>query len=295
MSHQDYLDLAPLYALGALDGEDLTKFHEHLSECRECRKIVGEHAEAASGIAAALDPITPPPGLREKLLSKARAAAAKPGPSTPATMKEPLKLPPPQRGTSWAAYLLPVATAASLLAGLLIGWNTAKSPGLQEIVSATERAETAEKAVKSLTARVDAQEEESRRLAEQLTTQVKEAEKALAQLKVDQEFESTCNMIRLKGLDPAKDAGAMVKYSPDRVKIAADKIPALAPGKTVVLWVIRKGAAPQNIGALTRDAHGHIKADMPMALGDTAVIDGFALSHEADARTAAPTEVWLVP
>ncbi len=101
MSHDEFKDLVPLYALGALDGEDLARFRDHVAGCDDCRARLREHERAAVELAASLPPIRPSPGLRARVL----AAAA--GPSRHG------------RAIRWVAGL--AAAAAAVLLAAVIG------------------------------------------------------------------------------------------------------------------------------------------------------------------------------
>ena len=72
MTHEDLKNLASLYALGALDGEDLAQFTGHLSECQECRRLVREYEESSAGLAWALPKESPAVALRERVLAGVR-------------------------------------------------------------------------------------------------------------------------------------------------------------------------------------------------------------------------------
>lgn len=108
MNHQDFELLTQIYALGALDGEDLSRYEAHLRECSRCREEVKDFAEASIGLALALPPETPPAELREKVL-----AQTAPAPPPPLTWRE------RPFSTRWAA-------AAALLLGLFF-WFTLTS------------------------------------------------------------------------------------------------------------------------------------------------------------------------
>ena len=73
MSHDEFRDLVPLYALGALDGEDLARFQDHLAGCDDCRRQLREHERAAAELAASLPPVRPSPELRARVLAAAGA------------------------------------------------------------------------------------------------------------------------------------------------------------------------------------------------------------------------------
>lgn len=67
MSHDELKDLAPIYALGALDGEDLSRFQSHLDGCSECRALVAEHEQAAASLAYSLPETAPSPEVKRRI------------------------------------------------------------------------------------------------------------------------------------------------------------------------------------------------------------------------------------
>ena len=75
MNHEELQDLAALYALGALDGEDLQNFVRHLSTCESCRKLVSEHERVSADLASTLPPGSPRPELRSKILEEVRRSS----------------------------------------------------------------------------------------------------------------------------------------------------------------------------------------------------------------------------
>lgn len=62
----DLHDLAPLYALDALDGDELVAFERHLATCAACRREVDDGRAIAAGFA---EPVEPPPSLRAGVLA----------------------------------------------------------------------------------------------------------------------------------------------------------------------------------------------------------------------------------
>jgi anti-sigma-K factor RskA len=67
MTHEQYDSIAALDAIGAVDAGEASAFHAHLAECPDCRRARDEYAEAASLIARDLDPVTPPPQVRDRI------------------------------------------------------------------------------------------------------------------------------------------------------------------------------------------------------------------------------------
>ena len=75
MTHDELLELTPLYALDALDGDDRARFETHLASCAECARRILEFAEASKGLADALPPRPPSPALKRNILSTIRSSA----------------------------------------------------------------------------------------------------------------------------------------------------------------------------------------------------------------------------
>ncbi|HUY72442.1 MAG TPA: anti-sigma factor [Gaiellaceae bacterium] len=66
-------DLTAAYALDALDPEEREAYEAHLAECERCREEVAEFSSVAASLAHAVEPASPPPALRERILDAARA------------------------------------------------------------------------------------------------------------------------------------------------------------------------------------------------------------------------------
>lgn len=78
MDHDNWLDLVDIYAAGALDGDELSRFEAHLSAgCLHCQARIRETREALAGLSATLEPITPADSVKAKLLE--RIDSEKPG------------------------------------------------------------------------------------------------------------------------------------------------------------------------------------------------------------------------
>jgi len=78
VSHEELLDLADVYALGALDGEELAQFQAHLSAgCAECQTRVKDAGDALAMVPQAITPLTPPDRAKSRLFEQ--IDAEKPG------------------------------------------------------------------------------------------------------------------------------------------------------------------------------------------------------------------------
>ena len=68
MTPQDLEALAPLYALDALDGDDLAAFSEALKTSEPLRALVREYRDAATALPLSMEPAAPSPGIKSRLL-----------------------------------------------------------------------------------------------------------------------------------------------------------------------------------------------------------------------------------
>jgi anti-sigma-K factor RskA len=84
MTHDEWLERAEIYAVGALDGDELARFEAHLaSGCPACERRLRETREALTLLPRSLTPITPPPGVKARLLEQVAAESTWPPPLQP--------------------------------------------------------------------------------------------------------------------------------------------------------------------------------------------------------------------
>lgn len=107
----DLHDLAPLYAVDALEPAERTGFERHLDTCPRCRAEVAEYAEVGASLAAATA-VEPPPELRSAVLSAVHNTPQLPVPAV-ASLQDRRR----RRGRT----LLAAAAAAVLIPGIALG------------------------------------------------------------------------------------------------------------------------------------------------------------------------------
>lgn len=69
MTFEELHELAAAYALGSLDPGETSEFENHLLDCDRCRRDVADYSGVVEELAGA-DSITPPPGLRSRVLDE---------------------------------------------------------------------------------------------------------------------------------------------------------------------------------------------------------------------------------
>ncbi|MEW5977272.1 MAG: anti-sigma factor [Acidobacteriota bacterium] len=112
MSHQRYSELCPIYALGALDGDDLKELVSHLeSRCPECEEQIRFYSNLVARLPEALPDTSLPASLKQRLMEQIQADSEAPGDRdiAPSTLRRQADRP----STRWFPWAL--AAAALLL------------------------------------------------------------------------------------------------------------------------------------------------------------------------------------
>jgi len=69
IGHEQYESIAALDAIGAATPAETNSLVAHLPSCPDCRRARDEYGEAASMIGRDLDPVAPPPQLRDRIFA----------------------------------------------------------------------------------------------------------------------------------------------------------------------------------------------------------------------------------
>ncbi len=121
MTCEELEELAGALALGATSPEETQAAHEHLAACSRPHRSVRELAATAVLLAEAVEPVEPPPDLRDRILAVARGTADRVPRSraerpfrAPAVRGERRPVGPRVRPGWWAAAVLLLALGLSL-------------------------------------------------------------------------------------------------------------------------------------------------------------------------------------
>jgi negative regulator of sigma E activity len=136
--HAATRDLLGAFALGAVDAEEAASVRAHLATCAECQAEMAELWLAVDSLPGTIEPMEPPPALRDRIAAAIAVEAASPAPAPPAPSAAPapdlvptIAPAPPvtapiRRPASFWSRATPWAAAAAILlllsAGLLV-WN----------------------------------------------------------------------------------------------------------------------------------------------------------------------------
>jgi len=262
-AHEPFDELVAGHVLGALEGEDASRFAAHLAGgCAACERAVIDYQEALARAAAAVRE-APPARVRHALLRRvgeAPARRARVG-----------------RALAWTASMALAAGIAAVVSG---SWVRAR---LDQLTGETAglRAE--------LAAQVQTVSELRRKLDEQEKTltlvkaQAAEQERTLALL-----GDPETRLVSLAGLAPRPQAQGRIIWNARAggLLVAAD-LPPPPAGKIYELWAIA-GGQPLPAGLFTVDAEG--KASLTVApLAGVATVDVFAVTLEPAGGVQSPT------
>jgi anti-sigma-K factor RskA len=255
MSHDDDFDtLAAVYAVGALDGAELTRFETHLAEgCAQCEAALREASETLAGVAREAPRAIPPAHVKEALM---RRAAPIPAIGRAAGTR---------RGRlRWLAASAAAAIFVAAFTGMFVAARYEARLGQM----ARETAEIRERLSRDQAA-----------LAAQVATY---------RDVVDLLRDPATRLVTLQGLAPAPAAFARVVWN-DRTGghiFVANLAPAPA-GKAYELWTIGEGA-PRPAGLVTVEASGTGGRRVEPVPGG-APVKVFAVTVEPEGGTPAPT------
>jgi anti-sigma-K factor RskA len=256
--HDELRSQIGAYVLGALTPAELADVRAHLAVCDECAAEARALRPAVDALAWSVDPVNPPAAVRQRILSSISAPAATSTATRPAAASSRSVLP-------W------LAAAASLALAVALGAYTWQLRG---------RVQTLEQQLRDAILQVQAGE----RLTAQVRLVATDAQRQLSVLAAPDVAH-----VDLKGQPVAPQASAHALWSRSRgLVLAASNLPALPPGRTYQLWVLRGANAPISDGWVFKtDASG--RATTMFATPATLPAPtGMAVSIEPDGGSATP-------
>jgi anti-sigma-K factor RskA len=258
-------ELAAVYALGALDGDDLARFEELLrSGDREAASALHEFDATLAELAA--EAADAPTALGEMPPAGAKALVMQRIASAPARAADPVVRPLTPRAPrrSWWPAVWAAAAAAGL-AGIIVGAS----------MSATYEN------------RLQALAREASELKGLLQRQQAEIDRQRAILALIRD--PATQVVALAGLEPAPSARArMIWNAPQGGLLVAAGLPRAPEGKAYQLWAIAGKGAPVSAGVFDVDAEGRGSLTVSPLPG-VAKVDVFAVTLEPAGGLAAPS------
>jgi hypothetical protein len=252
-THDTFDDLAAVYAVSALDGEDLVRFEVHLAEgCSRCAQMLLDSREALAQVALAEPPAVPPAGVRSALLARVAADGTRPARRPPARAS----------WVPWAAATAAVAVVAAMLSGGMVASRYEARLGqmARETAAVRERLQRNEAALRE--------------------------EVAVYRGAVELLRDPATRVVELRGAGPSpKATGRLVWHDTAGGQLFVANLPAAPAGKAYELWTLG-GPAPRPAGLFQVDASGRATHRVEPAPGQA---PKFAVTLEPEAGVPAPT------
>jgi len=233
-SHEAFRDAVAAYALDALDAEERGPFEAHLATCAECQRELAELRRVTAGLGLSVDPIAPPESLKARTLARATAQSQR------ARSAAAIREVEPKRSFSWQW----LAAAASVV--LIVGLSMYAALLRSEVTRLSAAASEAYARADSLREELMSLRRDSVRLMNAVSVL-----SAPDTIKVD-----------LRASPAVPQASGRAYLSAGRgLVFAANRLPALLPGRVYQLWVIAPDSAvPVGAGVFAVDAAGSSSA-----------------------------------
>jgi len=255
MNHEPFETLASVYAVGALDGDDLVRFEAHLRDgCAECEAVVRASTDALAGVAARATPTIPPAHVRDALLRRADASS-RPRPAR-------------FRWVRWATATAAAVVAAAVFTAGVVASRYEKRIGILARETALVR-------------------DQMRREQAALRDEVTRAREVAVLLR-----DPATRVVALNGLAAAPDAsGRIVWHEKAGGQLYVAGLPPAPPGKVYELWTIA-GPTLRPAGVFAVDERG--SASLAVAPVDDGPVNVFAVTVEPAGGVPAPTGPMLL-
>jgi hypothetical protein len=266
MNHETWDAQAAAYALGALDGQELVDFEDHLaSGCDACLATVRESMEALASVGASAGPVAPPELVKAALM---RRIAVDQIAREQAVLRRATELRiarDRQTRRAWLGWAMGAAAAMIVGAFLAGGFVTARYE-----------------------ARLGEMARETARLREQLQREaaVLQVRAVAYQEILDVLRDPATRLVTLQGAGPIPGAaGRLVWNERTGGHLVVANLPPAPEGKIYEAWTIASGK-PSPAGLFQSEASG---AGVHRLKGTGAPVDVFAITIEPAAGVPAPT------
>jgi anti-sigma-K factor RskA len=254
--HEHYRDDLPLYAVGALSGEESEHLQRHLAECSACREDLNDLNYAAAQIALAVEPVAPPANFREQLMVRmGEQRTAQVGPNEG---RQRVSDHPRERRSMW--FWAPAFAALLFALAFVAVWRENR--------------------------RLD---EETRDLSARLATSRETLERAGELIHALTAPDAQHVSLVAAGAKVQPEAEAVYSSRQRSLVLLADHLNPLPAHKIYELWLLpANGSQPLAAGTFKPDERGSAALVLSQ-LGEGVTAKGFAVTVEDEPGSARPT------
>lgn len=254
-THEEFESIAALDAIGAATAEESATLRAHLETCAGCARVLDEYAEAATLLARQLDPVAPPAGVRERIVSDT-------------TGEENLEEAGDNVVDASSRFNWWLATAATLFLALW-GWR--------------------ELAISAAKARIHDQDATIKQLTDENTLLAEQRAKLATEMSALANADTHSITLTGQAASPAASARVFVEPKVRRALVFFYNLPANGDDKSYQLWIIRADQAkPQSAGVFSAAKDGRATVTVDNLPTDVA-IKAFAVTLEPRGGVEQPT------
>jgi anti-sigma-K factor RskA len=262
------------YALGQLSQDERHDVEKHVSECDLCAADLRELAVVMEGIAHSVEPVTPPPALKQRVIA---SLARRP--------QEP-----PRRASEASAVVTPLrhSTSSPVRRGVHPGWLAAAALVILGLGAALYSSFNSRRLLIDDVQQAQAEATDAQERANELRRQLDLTE-GQADLVVSILTAGDMQPVAMAGRENASASVARAFWSPTRgLVIVANDLPVPPPGRIYQVWIIGK-AGPVSAGLLGEQGSGSGMLIAPPPPGLTPGMVTVAVTDEPPGGLAAPS------
>jgi anti-sigma-K factor RskA len=269
-----WLEHTAAYALGALDESERAGFEAHLATCDTCKAEVRELREVAGILATTAAQVTPPPGLRDRIMSDVRVVR----PMSSASTADDGQVPPSTKSAPTAvARVEPGVRGRSGVLPRVLPWITAIAASVAAMFLGQQYRN-------ERTARTVAEQSlaDARLTMDSTGAALARRDSLIASL-----VAPDVQAVSVTGTSPSPSARYFLDRRASRIVIAASSLPPAARGRTYQLWGIETGRPPVSLGTFNTDSSGRALASLAVPAGLRIAVT--AVTDEPMGGSAQPT------
>ena len=258
------------YALGQLSQSERRDVESHVRECKVCAAGLRELSVVMEGLAHSVDPVAPPPALKQRVLASLAAQPQEPRRSTDGNV-----VAMPQHGVNIRRGVHPAWLAAAAIVILGLGATLYLSDvSRRSLVNDVERAQAAAADAETTAAEI----------RRQLGQYVSQSDLAVSILTA-----TDMQPVAMAGRENATGSTARAYWSATRgLLIVANDLPVPPPGRIYQVWIIG-GGKPFSAGLLGEQGSGRGMLIAPPPSGVAAGPVTVAVTDEPPGGLAAPS------